>query len=43
MQRKRGQFTSSKPRPDEAMSESATADGSPNWASLEGRPPSAAE
>jgi len=43
MQRKRGQFTSSKPRPDEPTSELAAPDGSPNWASLEGRPPSAAE
>uniref|UniRef100_A0ACD5ZE33 Uncharacterized protein n=1 Tax=Avena sativa TaxID=4498 RepID=A0ACD5ZE33_AVESA len=42
MQRKRGQFTSSKPKPDE-ISELATPDGSPNWASLEGRPPSSAE
>uniref|UniRef100_A0ACD6A7T7 Uncharacterized protein n=1 Tax=Avena sativa TaxID=4498 RepID=A0ACD6A7T7_AVESA len=42
MQRKRGQFTSSKPRPDET-SELATPDGTPNWASLEGRPPSSAE
>jgi hypothetical protein len=44
MQRNRGQFTSSKPKPDEiAASEMATADGSPNWGSVEGRPPSAAE
>lgn len=44
MQRNRGQFTSSKPKPDEiAASEMATADGSQNWALVEGRPPSAAE
>uniref|UniRef100_A0A804PCP7 GATA transcription factor 24 n=1 Tax=Zea mays TaxID=4577 RepID=A0A804PCP7_MAIZE len=44
MQRNRGQFTSSKPKPDEiAASEMASADGSPNWALVEGRPPSAAE
>ncbi|RCV22728.1 hypothetical protein SEVIR_4G256600v4 [Setaria viridis] len=44
MQRNRGQFTSSKPKPDEiAASEMVTADGSPNWGSVEGRPPSAAE
>ncbi|KAJ1260692.1 hypothetical protein BS78_10G251700 [Paspalum vaginatum] len=44
MQRNRGQFTSSKPKPDEiAASEMATADGSPNWGLVEGRPPSAAE
>lgn len=43
MQRNRGQFTSSKPKPDEAISELATPDGSPNWGSVEGRPPSAAE
>ncbi|KAL6603553.1 hypothetical protein ACP70R_043914 [Stipagrostis hirtigluma subsp. patula] len=43
MQRNRGQFTSSKPKPDEATSELTTADGSPNWGSVEGRPPSAAE
>ncbi|XP_044958562.1 GATA transcription factor 20-like isoform X2 [Hordeum vulgare subsp. vulgare] len=42
MQRNRGQFTSSKPKPDEGTSELATADGSPNWGSVEGRPPSAA-
>ena len=45
MQRNRGQFTSSKPKPDEiaAASEMAAVDGSPNWALVEGRPPSAAE
>ncbi|CAM0909670.1 unnamed protein product [Alopecurus aequalis] len=43
MQRNRGQFTSSKPKPDEASSELVPTDGSPNWASVEGRPPSAAE
>ncbi|OEL37448.1 GATA transcription factor 20 [Dichanthelium oligosanthes] len=44
MQRNRGQFTSSKPKPDEiAASEMMTADGSPNWGLVEGRPPSAAE
>ncbi|AQK81166.1 GATA transcription factor 25 isoform 2 [Zea mays] len=44
MQRNRGQFTSSKPKPDEiAASEMAAADGSLNWALVEGRPPSAAE
>jgi len=44
MQRNRGQFTSSKPKPDEiSASEITTADGSPNWGSVEGRPPSAAE
>lgn len=44
MQRNRGQFTSSKPKPDEiAASEMATADGTPNWGLVEGRPPSAAE
>uniref|UniRef100_A0A453SQ56 GATA transcription factor 28 n=1 Tax=Aegilops tauschii subsp. strangulata TaxID=200361 RepID=A0A453SQ56_AEGTS len=42
MQRNRGQFTSSKPKPDDGTSELATADGSPNWGSVEGRPPSAA-
>ncbi|XP_062229705.1 GATA transcription factor 20-like isoform X2 [Phragmites australis] len=42
MQRNRGQFTSSKPKPDEAAPELSTADGSP-WGALEGRPPSAAE
>ncbi|GJM97555.1 hypothetical protein PR202_ga14490 [Eleusine coracana subsp. coracana] len=43
MQRNRGQFTSSKPKPDEIAAELTTADGSPNWGALEGRPPSAAE
>ncbi|KAF8658870.1 hypothetical protein HU200_059367 [Digitaria exilis] len=44
MQRNRGQFTSSKPKPDEiAASEMVTAGGSQNWASVEGRPPSSAE
>jgi hypothetical protein len=43
MQRNRGQFTSSKPKPDEAAAELTAADGSPNWGALEGRPPSAAE
>uniref|UniRef100_A0A0E0LF62 CCT domain-containing protein n=1 Tax=Oryza punctata TaxID=4537 RepID=A0A0E0LF62_ORYPU len=43
MQRNRGQFTSSKPKGDEATSELTASDGSPNWGSVEGRPPSAAE
>uniref|UniRef100_A0A0D9XTD9 Tify domain-containing protein n=1 Tax=Leersia perrieri TaxID=77586 RepID=A0A0D9XTD9_9ORYZ len=43
MQRNRGQFTSSKPKGDEATSELTAADVSPKWGSLEGRPPSAAE
>lgn len=44
MQRNRGQFTSSKPKPDEiAASEMTTADGTPNWGLVEGRPPSSAE
>ncbi|CAN6162853.1 unnamed protein product [Urochloa humidicola] len=44
MQRNRGQFTSSKPKPDEIVAaEMISADGSPNWGAVEGRPPSAAE
>uniref|UniRef100_A0A0D9WTQ4 Tify domain-containing protein n=1 Tax=Leersia perrieri TaxID=77586 RepID=A0A0D9WTQ4_9ORYZ len=43
MQRNRGQFTSSKTKGDEATSELTASDGSPNWGSVEGRPPSAAE
>lgn len=43
MQRNRGQFTSSKPKGDEATSELTASDGSPNWGSVEGQPPSAAE
>jgi hypothetical protein len=44
MQRNRGQFTSSKPKVDQiAAAEMAAADGSQNWASVEGRPPSSAE
>ncbi|CAN6206788.1 unnamed protein product [Urochloa humidicola] len=44
MQRNRGQFTSSKPKPDEIVAaEMIAADGSPNWGAVEGRPPSAAE
>ncbi|CAN6193123.1 unnamed protein product [Urochloa humidicola] len=43
MQRNRGQFTSSKPKPDEIVAAEMIADGSPNWGAVEGRPPSAAE
>ncbi|KAL5200686.1 hypothetical protein ABZP36_021889 [Zizania latifolia] len=43
MQRNRGQFTSSKPKADESTSELTAPDGSPNWGSVEGQPPSAAE
>ncbi|CAL5049994.1 unnamed protein product [Urochloa decumbens] len=44
MQRNRGQFTSSKPKFDEVVAaEMISADGSPNWGAVEGRPPSAAE
>ncbi|KAG8074756.1 hypothetical protein GUJ93_ZPchr0006g43856 [Zizania palustris] len=43
MQRNRGQFTSSKPKADESTSELTAPDGSPNWGSVEGRPPPATE
>ncbi|KAJ3698698.1 hypothetical protein LUZ61_002403 [Rhynchospora tenuis] len=43
MQRNRGQFTSSKSKAEEAASGVTSSEGSPNWGSVEGRPPSAAE
>ncbi|KAJ4763636.1 GATA transcription factor 28 [Rhynchospora pubera] len=43
MQRNRGQFTSSKSKAEDAVSGVTSSEGSPNWGSVEGRPPSAAE
>lgn len=43
MQRNRGQFTSSKSKAEDAISGVTSSEGSPNWGSVEGRPPSAAE
>lgn len=43
MQRNRGQFTSSKSKGEDGISGVTSSEGSPNWGSVEGRPPSAAE
>jgi hypothetical protein len=43
MQRNRGQFTSSKSKGEDPISGITGSEGSPNWGSVEGRPPSAAE
>ncbi|XP_072953111.1 GATA transcription factor 20-like [Typha angustifolia] len=43
MQRNRGQFTSSKSKPEDATSVVTSSDGSPQWGAVEGRPASASE
>ncbi|CAL9041609.1 unnamed protein product [Musa banksii] len=42
MQRNRGQFTSSKSKPEDATSSVTNCEGIQRWGSIEGRPPSAA-
>ncbi|XP_042442543.1 GATA transcription factor 17-like [Zingiber officinale] len=42
MQRNRGQFTSSKSKPEDANSDVTNCEGTQHWGSIEGRPPSSA-